>query len=63
MPYPGIPSHLTKKMEDCVRKVKAKGGKVNAYAVCHASIMGKHKKKDSEHTKKALKRIAGKKKK
>jgi len=60
MPYPGIPSHLTGKMEDCVRKVKAKGGKVNAYAVCHASIMGKHKQKDKEYNRKALGRIGRK---
>ena len=57
MPYPGIPSHLTKKMEDCVRKVKAQGGKVNPYAVCHASIMGKYKKKNKEYNRKAIKRI------
>ena len=61
MPYPGIPSHLTKKMERCVAHVRASGKKVNAYAVCHASIMGKKKKKDSEHTKKALGRLAKKK--
>ena len=58
VPYPGVPSSLTSKMERCVAHVKAKGGKVNPYAVCHASVMGHKKKQDSEHTKKALHRLA-----
>jgi hypothetical protein len=57
MPYPGVPSSLTKKMEDCVRQVKAKGGVKNPYAVCHASIMGKKKKKDSDANRKALMKV------
>lgn len=28
---------MPKKWEDCVRKVKAKGGRVNPYAVCTKS--------------------------
>lgn len=33
-----------KKLERCVRKVKARSkGKVNPYAVCHASLKGKKK--------------------
>ena len=28
-------------MDRCVQQVKAKGGKVNAYAVCFNSIVGK----------------------
>lgn len=29
---------MPKKLEKCVKKVKASGSKVNAYAVCNASI-------------------------
>jgi hypothetical protein len=61
MPYPNMPKSKWDEMERCVAHVKAKGGVKNPYAICHASIMGKKKKKDSEHTKKALKRIAKKK--
>lgn len=45
MPYQGIPKHLWPKMERCVAKVKAEGGKVNAYAVCAASILRQTKSK------------------
>ena len=55
MPYPGIPSNKTEKMEHCVADVKSKGGKVNPYAVCHASIMGGERR--------AIKRKIGKNKK
>lgn len=42
MPYPGIPKNMTKKMEDCVKKVCASGrSKDSAIAICHDSIMGK----------------------
>ena len=45
MPYPGVPKSKTAKMERCVAHVKAKGGKVNPYAVCNASIMHKSSKR------------------
>ena len=35
------------KMKRCVKKVKAKGGKVNPYAVCRAAIYKKKKQKKS----------------
>ena len=60
MPYPGVPSSLTKKMERCVKKVKAQGGKVNPYAVCHASIMGKKKKSSAKKNRKAVSRLKSK---
>jgi hypothetical protein len=56
MPYPGVPASLTKKMERCVARVKAQGRKVNPYAVCHASIMGKRKKKSAEYNRRAAAR-------
>ena len=61
MPYPNMPKHLWGKMEDCVRDVKAKGGVKNAYAVCYNSIMGKHKKSESDSNRKALMRVKKKK--
>lgn len=33
------------KLERCVKKVKAKGGAVNAYAVCNAAMNKKKKSK------------------
>ena len=36
---------MPEKLERCVRKVKAKGGVRNAWAVCKASIYGKKKKR------------------
>jgi hypothetical protein len=45
MPYPNLPKRLWPKMERCVAKVKARGGKVNPYAVCYAALKGKFKKK------------------
>jgi hypothetical protein len=41
MPYANLPKSLWDKMDRCVRDVKAKNPKVNAYAVCYASITGK----------------------
>ena len=35
---------MPKKLEDCVKSVKAKGGKTNAWAVCSASTGIKKKK-------------------
>lgn len=47
MPYPGVPSHLTQKMERCVSKVMATGkDKSSAIAICHGQIMGKKESKD-----------------
>jgi hypothetical protein len=44
MPYSNMPKAMWPKMEKCVADVKAKSkGVVNAYAVCHDSIMGKGK--------------------
>lgn len=63
MPYPGVPSSLTKKMERCVAHLKRKGGVKNVYAVCHASIMGKHKQSENKKNRAALSRLAKKKKK
>jgi hypothetical protein len=40
MPYANLPKSQWAKMDRCVAKVKARGGKVNAYAVCYASIAG-----------------------
>lgn len=40
MPYSNVPKALWPKMEDCVAKVKAKGGAKNAYAICYASVVG-----------------------
>ena len=61
MPYANMPKSKWDEMERCVAKVKSKGGGKNAYAICYSSIMGKKKKKDSEHTRKALGRLAKKK--
>lgn len=36
---------MPKKLERCVKKVKAKGEKVNPYAVCNASLKKAKKKK------------------
>jgi len=35
---------VPKKLESCVRKVKAKGKVRNAYAVCNATLKGKKKR-------------------
>ena len=60
MPYPGVPASKTKDMESCVRKVKAQGRKVNPYAVCHASIMGKKKRSSAKKNRKAVSRLKSK---
>jgi len=39
---------MPKKLMDCVRKVKAKGGKVNPWAVCVASTGLKPEKKKNK---------------
>lgn len=46
MPYPGIPEHLTDKMERCVNDVMEKQGKDKsaAIAICHRSIVGEKEK-------------------
>lgn len=44
MPYKNLPKRLWSKMERCVAKVKAKGGKVNPYAVCYEILMRAKKK-------------------
>jgi len=41
MPLANIPKPLQAKYERCVAHVKAEGGKVNPYAVCYASVVGK----------------------
>lgn len=42
MPYPGVPKHLTAKMERCVARVMASGkNKSSAIGICHSSIVGK----------------------
>ena len=46
--------------ERCLKHIKDKG--VNKYAVCMAAIRKRKKSRDSAHTKKALRRIARKKK-
>lgn len=45
MPYPGVPEHLTGKMERCVEDVMEKQGKDKsaAIAICHDAIVGKDK--------------------
>jgi len=41
MPYPGVPEHLTEKMERCVQDVMAQGhDKSSAIAICKAAIVG-----------------------
>ena len=45
MPYRNIPKSKWGKMERCVRKVRARGGVRNVYAVCVASLKGKKKKR------------------
>jgi hypothetical protein len=57
MPYPNMPKSTWSRMERCVADVKAKGGHVNAYAVCYSSIMGEHKKKNTNWNKKAIRRV------
>lgn len=55
MPYKNLPKSKWAAMERCVRKVKAKGGVSNVYAVCYNSLMG--------GTKRAIKRkVKGRKK-
>jgi len=45
MPYSGVPSNLTAKMERCVSGVMAKGrNKSSAIAICHNSVTGASKK-------------------
>ena len=41
MPYANLPKPLWSKMDRCVKSVKAKNPKANAYAVCFSSIVGK----------------------
>lgn len=44
MPYNNLPKSKWIKMEHCVKEIKEKGEKdLNPYAVCHKSIMCKHK--------------------
>ncbi len=40
------------KLERCIKAVKAKGGDVNAFAVCRASIAGTTKRKSKKGKKK-----------
>lgn len=41
-----MPKRFWPRMERCVKKVKASGSKVNAYAVCYKSIMRDDQKND-----------------
>jgi hypothetical protein len=47
MPYPGVPTSKTPKMERCVERVMRGQGKSksSAIAICHTSVMGKKKGK------------------
>jgi hypothetical protein len=41
MPYPGVPSNKTGKMESCVKRVTGTGkSKDSAIAICHDAVMG-----------------------
>ena len=51
MPYPNLPKRLWPAMEKCVAKVKARGKKVNPYAVCYA-VLKRIRKKGCQKRKK-----------
>ena len=44
MPYPGVPKHLTAKVDRCVKELKRKKDVEDPYAVCIAAIKGKANK-------------------
>lgn len=57
MPYPGVPSHLTSRMERCVSKVMKSGKtKSSAIAICHSQIVGKAVHKEATNRSKGGKK-------